>query len=110
MKGADIELIIRTEAIRPHDQSIVESEWRGSLNDFFNRGHKQSTKRQMGIDLAMSVVYGDVGPSEDEVDELYDRVLEWFMPTCLSKENSLPQIGCVEQSAFLQQCVEAGIG
>lgn len=98
------------EAIRPHDRQILESEWRESLNDFFNRGHIQATKRQMGIDLAMSIVYGDIGPSEDEVDELYDRVLEWFMPTCLSKDNSLLQIRCVEQSTFLRQCVEAGIG
>lgn len=64
----------------------------------------------MGIDLATSVIYGDNGPSEDEIDELYDRVLEWFMPTCLSKDNSLPQVQCVEQNTFLQQCVDAGIG
>lgn len=98
------------EAIRPHDTAIVESEWRRSLNDFFNQGHRQFVKRQMGIDLATSVVYGDNGASEDEIDELYDRVLEWFMPTCLSRDNSLPQIQCVEQNTFLQQCVDAGIG
>lgn len=98
------------EAVRPHDTTIIESEWRRSLNDFFNQGHRQSIKRQMGIDLATIVAYGVDGPSEDEIDELYDRVLEWFTPTCLSKDNSLPQVQCVEQNTFLQQCVDAGIG
>ncbi|KAJ4419371.1 hypothetical protein N0V82_004953 [Gnomoniopsis sp. IMI 355080] len=105
-----IELIIRMEEIIPHDSNFVEVEWRNRLNNFFRLGHKQSIKRQIGIDLAIRVVYGDIGPSEDEIDELYDRVLEWFLPTCLSRGNSSPLILSMKQHEFLQQCVDSGIG
>lgn len=97
--------------IRPHDANLVETEWRATLNDFFNLGHKQSVKRQIGIDLAKKVVYGDIGPTEDELDELYDRVLEWFMPTCLhSRGTPAAPVRILKRHEFLQHCVDFGIG
>lgn len=110
MEKAQIELIKRTHEIAPHDSDVVEMQWRSNLNKFFSLGHEQSVKRQIGIDLATCVMYGDIGPSEDEKDELYDRVLEWFVPTCLQLQNaSFGPISIWGRNQFLQQCNHLGI-
>ncbi|KAJ4390162.1 hypothetical protein N0V93_007636 [Gnomoniopsis smithogilvyi] len=110
LKDVGIDLIIRMEEIRPHDSAFVEIQWRSSLNNFFHLGHKKLVKRQIGIDLAMTIAYGNTGPEADERDELYDRVLEWFLPTCLLQHDSPIDIRCLRRYDFLKQCIDLGIG
>ncbi|KAF3767227.1 hypothetical protein M406DRAFT_69389 [Cryphonectria parasitica EP155] len=88
-----IELSFVMNAVVPHMKPSVDDNWRVTLNCFSRRGFSNWEKRQIGIDLARRVAFGENGPTPEQKEELYDKVLEQFLRSrMLFRQYSLSEI------------------
>lgn len=99
-----------------HEVPIVPEDFRLNLNDFAAVGHSRAQKHEIGLKLATriyGVQFGELAASltDEQVEELYDRVLFNSLPTpTFHRPPELTPMDVMTRHEFLAKCDHDRVG